>query len=335
MLSHNLGEKRFFCTCGADDAVFAKFSQLQRHMKEMHPPSPRECEQCGKRFRTNAALNRHAETHRVAVVDRLRHVCPFAACGAAYAQRRGLQTHMKAKHTNVNAFACEKCGFESSYRSVLKKHLRTQHCIARKETEELSTRADDRNEQGKRNKEKRISALVQAELNSDGEDPVEQELSFDEGEESSEQEEPSDDEDLLELEALPRKRSRYKRGEVCTSSMGDSNCKKSNFDERAALNQVERDNAEIKIQKSFGAEPQEKSVEEAQSNTPSTLIQVEKVGKSVAAYQCPDSPGHEYCGIRGVNHRHNSKSTASTVATAKEFNESGFRAMTCSVENLV
>lgn len=131
---HNLGEKRFVCYCNAPDAAFAKFSQLQKHVKEKHPAPPKECEDCGKRFRTKAALERHYETHKEGVPER-KHWCQVAGCKAGYVYRKGLAAHVRAKHTNVRRFSCENCSFQSSYKMALKRHMVKIHNVVCKERE--------------------------------------------------------------------------------------------------------------------------------------------------------------------------------------------------------
>lgn len=238
---------------------------------------------------------------------------------------------MKAKHTRINAFTCEKCDFESSYRSVVKRHLRTQHCKAEGEADELKARANDRNKQTKKNKKNKTFAPAEADFTSDEEALARQEISFDEGGDSSEHEEASDCEDWLEEDVRPWKRSRYKLGEADALSTGNSSYKKDNFGERKALNQV--DSAEEVQTRKLSHYKPKVDVKVAQSNIPSSLIQRESERKSIEALQRLHVPGKDdsvnLCKW-DVDHHCNSRRTAPSIAMATEFNESGFRAITCS-----
>lgn len=128
-LTHSFGEKTYVCClCTEEDTVtFTKFSELTKHIRNIHPDPPRECDECGKRFRSLKSLKTHMRSHQVTMADRMLYSCDFNGCDARYVQRSGLLAHTKAKHTRVSQFACEICSFRSSYKSSLRKHINLKH----------------------------------------------------------------------------------------------------------------------------------------------------------------------------------------------------------------
>lgn len=359
LLSHNLGDKRFICTCGEADAAFANFSQLQKHIKEMHPSPPRGCDQCGKRFRTNAALNRHLETHRVAVVDRLRHVCPVGGCGAAYAQRTGLRTHLNVKHSSANSFTCDECGFETPYRSVLKRHFSVQHGIERRGAEKSKPRPTSSNVQSKRkevvaphklaprssniqSKRKEVVVSCQQDFNSEDDDSSEQHISYDEGGDSSEQQQESSDDDsvveqMLEEEMHPRKRARSKPGEGGEAGQAKSSLEELKSSEREKKCDLAETTGEDQTREPSWYRPQVQSTGGVQSCCPSTTALVDSQDSVAAASTGFDFPSnwgvasHEQSFDQQLSARDNIPSSEA----ATDFNDSGFRALTCPIESIV
>lgn len=129
ILAHCWGEESYVClegTC-AGRVSFAKFSQLQKHIKAAHPMSPRECEECGRKFRTASGLNKHKRTHEALAADRKHFQCDFAGCVAAFTSKSNLGTHVRSKHTQPNAFVCTFCERTFSYLVVLQRHMRSIH----------------------------------------------------------------------------------------------------------------------------------------------------------------------------------------------------------------
>lgn len=132
LLWHSWGDDRYVCLEGncAGKESFDKFSQLQKHMKAVHPPSPKECEECGRRFRTSSGLRKHVQTHESVAADRKRFECEFASCIAAFTSRSNLRSHIRSKHTQPNAFGCPTCGQSFSYLVVLQRHMRSIHNVS-------------------------------------------------------------------------------------------------------------------------------------------------------------------------------------------------------------
>lgn len=112
---------------GCQAEPFAKFSQLQRHLKLHRSKQHHECDSCGKRFRTLASLKKHETTHQQPVSDRLTYRCQFPGCQAAYTSSGNLGSHVRSKHLNRDAFVCEFCNSRFSVKSSYQRHVRKLH----------------------------------------------------------------------------------------------------------------------------------------------------------------------------------------------------------------
>lgn len=123
-------DKSFVCmdeAC-AEVGPFTKFSDLQRHMRRVHPDTKnKQCEECGKQFRTHTGLKKHLATHKLPVIDRLIHKCTHPGCDAAYTSSSNLGTHYRSKHLDQNQFICETCLKSFGLRSSLKRHVLNMH----------------------------------------------------------------------------------------------------------------------------------------------------------------------------------------------------------------
>lgn len=128
-LWHSWGDERYVCLEGecAGKESFDKFSQLQKHLKAVHPPGPKECEECGRRFRTSSGLRKHTQTHESLPADRKKYRCEFAGCIAAFTSNSNLGSHIRSKHTQRGAFSCQQCERKFSYLVVLQRHMRSMH----------------------------------------------------------------------------------------------------------------------------------------------------------------------------------------------------------------
>lgn len=101
--------------------VFESRENLMRHFK-IHDDKERKrfkCEQCDKRFTTNADLNKHSN----AIHQRLRlHECDL--CGKNFSQRNNLKRHLEEVHrTDGLRFECYVCSKVLATSHSLKRHL--------------------------------------------------------------------------------------------------------------------------------------------------------------------------------------------------------------------
>lgn len=129
LLMHSLGEERYICAeeeCLGKES-FRKFSELQKHIKAMHPLGTRECKECGRNFRTASSLSKHAKTHEAPATDRKHFQCDFAGCSAAFTSKCNLCSHIRSKHTATDFFVCTICERTFSYLVVLQRHMRSIH----------------------------------------------------------------------------------------------------------------------------------------------------------------------------------------------------------------
>ena len=120
---------------------FATFSDLQTHIKTVHPPT---CETCGKACETNRALKAHMDIEHASLDDRKRFECDFPGCGRKFTKNGNLKVHFQTVHVKQKNFACGTCDLGESNQKVegwdrqgcgasfgtkanLEEHVRTQH----------------------------------------------------------------------------------------------------------------------------------------------------------------------------------------------------------------
>lgn len=124
-------------------AIFPSLSELQEHLRAVHPPT---CQDCNKRFRCNADLTMHIESHHanLNVGERRKHLCLEPGCGRSFTQKGNLVTHMNNLHLETKAFVCgavdlnnltridnwdglNACGRPMTTKGNLVEHIRTVH----------------------------------------------------------------------------------------------------------------------------------------------------------------------------------------------------------------
>lgn len=124
-------------------AIFPSLSDLQEHLRAIHPPT---CQDCDKRFRCNADLAMHIESHHanLNVGERRKHLCLEPGCGRSFTQKGNLVTHMNNFHLETKAFVCgavdlnsltridkwdglNACGRPMTTKGNLVEHIRTVH----------------------------------------------------------------------------------------------------------------------------------------------------------------------------------------------------------------
>ena len=123
--------------------IFFSLSDLQEHLRTIHPPT---CQDCDKRFRCNADLAMHIESHHanLDVGERRKHLCLEPGCGRSFTQKGNLVTHMNNFHLETKAFVCgavdlksltridkwdglDACGRPMTTKGNLVEHIRTVH----------------------------------------------------------------------------------------------------------------------------------------------------------------------------------------------------------------
>lgn len=83
------------------------------------------CEFCQEGFQKRHELNRHVLKHTKP------YSCIIPACGASFAEKRGCERHMKARHNveNPNSTKCRFCSYNSTRSDAVQRHLRTRHGV--------------------------------------------------------------------------------------------------------------------------------------------------------------------------------------------------------------
>ncbi|PSK57768.1 Transcription factor IIIA [Elsinoe australis] len=118
---------------------FLTFSELQRHMKDVHPP---KCNICGQACSTAAKLKAHMDIEHQDLEERRTIPCKAAGCDHMFTRNGNMLVHYKSTHENQK-FLCAHgehmfntipewngsgaCGRGFSTKAALEKHIRTQH----------------------------------------------------------------------------------------------------------------------------------------------------------------------------------------------------------------
>ncbi|XP_077518200.1 transcription factor IIIA-like isoform X2 [Amblyomma americanum] len=116
--AHQNTHKGYSCGAEGCEAVFTKWTLLQKHRKVEHQKQF-PCTTCGRVFFSKWNMTTHAETHSS---DRESFCCPHEGCGRFYYQEKNLRQHILSAHENkrfsCNAQGCTRTFFSKS----LKKH---------------------------------------------------------------------------------------------------------------------------------------------------------------------------------------------------------------------
>lgn len=85
------------------------------------------CETCTRSFQKRYQLNRHKKTHTRPFK------CEAPNCPEAFAERRDLKRHIKARHISLvrpaNLVKCHRCDFTAKRADSVKRHVRSQHQV--------------------------------------------------------------------------------------------------------------------------------------------------------------------------------------------------------------
>ena len=148
---HGIGLRS--CTCDQCGKNFGNFSNLRIHVQEVHSEANVVCDICGQYFKSEHRLKEHKVTHLPKTIK-----CIFENCDCMFVSEGKLKAHIRVIHTqkkntilhcevcskvftrtsNLNAhirkvhqgerpFKCDKCEFDTAYRTVLKEHKETVH----------------------------------------------------------------------------------------------------------------------------------------------------------------------------------------------------------------
>lgn len=120
------GENAKKYKCELCDEIFCKMSDLSNHKHEKHP-KPYICEKCGNCFARKTNLTEHMKKHDKPRDARKMFHCPVEGCNSSFTRKSNLQTHIDTIHKNVLPYACEKCGKDFRYPSLLQKHMEIAH----------------------------------------------------------------------------------------------------------------------------------------------------------------------------------------------------------------
>eukprot|EP00094_Tigriopus_californicus_P007796 TCALIF_07508-PA protein Name:"Similar to Zfp26 Zinc finger protein 26 (Mus musculus)" AED:0.37 eAED:0.37 QI:0/0/0/0.37/1/1/8/0/1106 len=107
--------------CQHCDYASVEKAAVDRHVRFKHTNDrPYECEICGFRTHTTAAMARHKRGH----YSQKPFVCNI--CGKAYADSKRLRDH-KFRHEGKFPFVCQLCGFCTRRKDSLNNHMQRQH----------------------------------------------------------------------------------------------------------------------------------------------------------------------------------------------------------------
>ena len=83
------------------------------------------CSQCGHSFYTKQRLEQHFATHTASLEDRKVHPCE--TCGAKFAQKAHLNTHVRVTHLKIKQYRCKICNTPFSNTGNLEEHIGIKH----------------------------------------------------------------------------------------------------------------------------------------------------------------------------------------------------------------
>ena len=119
-------------TCVDCLASFARHIDWRRHQRQ-HDDLPVPCPTCQQQVvRKRLSQHQHQHTHASSTAEpstAAAHECDAAGCDKRFVSASGLAAHKRAVHRvgECVGFECDECGREFGYRSVLERHVETQH----------------------------------------------------------------------------------------------------------------------------------------------------------------------------------------------------------------
>ncbi|KAL5284011.1 su(Hw) family protein [Megaselia abdita] len=127
---YHTGERPY--KCSECPLAFAAKEVLNRHMKRHTGEKPHKCSLCDKGFIQASQLRTHMNTHNKVKFD-----CDI--CGDSYKTNKGLETHLKNKHSENRSeskkLVCSVCKKSYVNKIALQRHMTSSHKIINKECE--------------------------------------------------------------------------------------------------------------------------------------------------------------------------------------------------------
>jgi len=124
---HTLKDDRETYQCHACGKEYTHPTSLALHIKKVHENAERTyiCSHCGNSFYTRQRLDQHIATHTSSLEDRKVHPCD--TCGAKFAQKAHLTTHIRVTHLKIKQYRCKICSTAFSNTGNLEEHIGIKH----------------------------------------------------------------------------------------------------------------------------------------------------------------------------------------------------------------
>ncbi|KAI8898715.1 hypothetical protein BC833DRAFT_538868 [Globomyces pollinis-pini] len=123
----NINNSTKIFECGLCQLQFDNLTLLKQHSKT----HDFKCGMCSKTLTSHYGLLQHLNTHSD---KRERFYCTYTnenerSCRKSYLSEASLKVHIRTKHLNIKPFQCPHCEYQSSFKHVLLKHIKTHDKI--------------------------------------------------------------------------------------------------------------------------------------------------------------------------------------------------------------
>lgn len=81
------------------------------------------CSHCPRVFQKRHELNRHLLRHNRP------YSCSVVGCGQSFAEKRGRDRHMQARHGPIDKIKCRYCEYSSTRSDAVQRHLKSRHGV--------------------------------------------------------------------------------------------------------------------------------------------------------------------------------------------------------------